>query len=54
LEFFYGSTSTYFSGVIEAKRAEVERMRELRQQEIAERHAMEVATGMPKGSFGGE
>ena len=54
LEFFYGSTSTYFSGVIEAKRAEVERMRELRAQEIAERRAAEIATGMPKGSLGGE
>jgi len=54
LEFFYGSTSTYFSGVIEAKRVEVERMRELRAQAIAARRAMEVATGMPKGSLGGE
>jgi hypothetical protein len=61
LEFFYGSTSTYFSGVIKAKQAdaqqklaEVEYMRQLRVQENDNLRAMEVATGMPKGSLGGE
>jgi hypothetical protein len=59
LEFFYGSTSSYFPDVIKGRQADaqqkladVEYMRELRAQGNDALRNMEIVTGSPKGSLG--